>query len=191
MDYPFYEKCIGDIDDGLLNDLIELSRPLTYVPSRDFEGETITIAGVHPARPEILRLIQHRVLTAWFEPSGLRRVTVDLIKSKRYLPEHSDLTSRVNSQDFHKIHIPLITNDAVGMLWKIPSPTGTKAHVMHMHAGGVFLYNNFAHHAVVNMGPTDRYHLILRYNLGSEVHPDLKQWTEQSYKPPVKVDGLD
>lgn len=68
----------------------------------------------------------------------------------------------------HKIHVPILTNDAVTFF--------VDGVGYHLAAGEAVEVNNMATHGVVNRGTSDRVHLIFEYYDLDQPEPD---WVEQ------------
>lgn len=170
MDYNFYLKKIGQLDDALVEKLAEMLKARSYTTTTDFNPDIILVNNLlnqTDYEKALLEELLVNYLDALFSRSKLYNTTVSLMLPRTYLLEHSDHVSRERLQTFYKLHIPIVTNDKVGHMWR------NSAEVFHMEKGGIYLFDNIRKHSAVNLSSEDRYHLMVRYTYGSEIDPSI------------------
>lgn len=169
MDYPFYIRRIGSVSNELLANLQQ-----AYTNHKEFAlapGFTPQFGLQQPVDFDLgatgTKLLEE--LSQWFEPTTCVQTKYNVMPPGKGLGEHSDLDGYGNNEytmyscfAHHRVHIPLITNPQVEF-WhrrtrKLPSerqPT--------LEVGGVYLYNDYVLHSVVNKGDATRVHVVLKF----------------------------
>jgi hypothetical protein len=166
MDYPYYVKDKGPVDQELLNNLIELvmKQDVTVIPR--FSDENKVLGLVHKQITEIDKAVIELKATLVVpeivgNPFG-DYFTIHRLPPRSKIHEHSDITNGVSWDDLwtHKLHIPLKTNPNAkfGFRRNLNSPVEW----MHLKQGHLYMYNNLAFHQVVNNShDEERIHLIM------------------------------
>jgi len=167
MKYNFLFKEIGSINVQILNELKVLALSSVYDNNLGFyNGKGIRTLMINDTSK-----IQTTItsISDILNPSGLLNSYINLVPPGHYIPEHSDSNTEINTIFFqnntiiHKIHIPIITNEAVGHMWRCKFEEN-RVVATHFEEGGVYLFNNIDIHSAVNLSSSEsRYHLILRY----------------------------
>jgi hypothetical protein len=165
--YDFYTMPLGTIWGGNLLHLIRIAREAEYVQSADFPTNVLKVSK-QPVDPQWCRehLATDPVLLSYLNPEGFMTAHIDRMEPFSYMLEHSDATSVINTnREFHKIHIPLITNPGAALMWRGSQYTPALRQLL---AGEAHVFNDIEIHSAVNVSPELRYHLIVKYRFGSE-----------------------
>ena len=168
MKYNFLFKKIIDINDSVLDRLEEYAMSVDYGDNLGFyKGKGIrthmieNVADVQLAIDAISTIVS---------PNGYLNSYVNILPANHYIFEHSDVGEGKFFNDnltIHKIHIPLITNQSSGHMWKCYYEENKQVAV-NFERGASYLFNNIDIHSAVNFSSNeDRYHLILRYRQDS------------------------
>ena len=168
MKYNFLFKKIIDINDSVLDRLEEYAMSVDYGDNLGFyKGKGIrthmieNVADVQSAIDAISTIVN---------PNGYLNSYVNILPANHYIFEHSDLGEGKFFNDnliIHKIHIPLITNQHSGHMWKCLYEENRQVAV-NFSRGSAYLFNNVDIHSAVNFSDNkDRYHLIMRYSKDS------------------------
>lgn len=168
MQYNFFIKKLGHVDFNLVEKIRKALVTRVYTATPDFNPEVIlvnSLSGKSSYEIEIFEELLVNNLDILFDRHKLMNMTVSMMLPNTYLLEHSDTVSIERVQNFHKIHIPITTNDKVGHMWR------DLIHPFHMDIGGIYLFDNMRKHSVVNLSSEPRHNIIVRYNSGAELDP--------------------
>jgi hypothetical protein len=167
MNYNFHLKKIGQIKNILLQRFVD------DIPKFKFKDETsfnspnnITIYD-YKTKEDINIQLLIRELSTILNPNDYYSASIDCMSPDSFIKEHVDQNVKGENQalifDFHKIHIPLVTNMYAKQIWIKYSEQFLNPSIEHLELGGVFAYDNTIPHCAINLGDTARYHLVLRY----------------------------
>jgi hypothetical protein len=168
MKYNFLFKKIIDIDNTILDILqtyamsVEYGNNLGFYKGKGIRTHMIeNILNVQPAIEALSNIVN---------PEGYLNSYINILPANHYIFEHSDVGEGKFFSDnltIHKIHIPLITNQSSGHMWKCFYEENKQVAV-NFERGASYLFNNVDIHSAVNFSSNeDRYHLILRYRQDS------------------------
>ena len=166
MNYNFHLKKIGQIED------IILQRFIDDIPKFKFKDETsfkspnnITIYD-YQTKDATIQLLIHK-LSPILNYCHFYSASIDCMSPNSYIKEHVDQNVGGENQslimDFHKIHIPLVTNMYAKQIWITYSGEFLNPSIEQLELGGIYAYDNTIPHCAINLGDTPRYHLVLRY----------------------------
>jgi len=168
MKYNFLFKKIIDINDSVLDRLEEYSMSVDYGDNLGFyKGK-----GIRTHMIENVASVQLAIdaISTIVNPNGYLNSYVNILPANHYIFEHSDVGEGKFFNDnliIHKIHIPLITNQHSGHMWKCLYEENKQVAV-NFSRGSAYLFNNVDIHSAVNFSDNkDRYHLIMRYSKDS------------------------
>ncbi len=165
MKHYFFHRKIGTFDDNVISHLQTKVPHYTYEPTDDFYESVITISPLAKDDTDIV----FRELSKFFSLEGHVSTNIALMQPMTYLPEHSDLGTRVSVvENVVKIHVPIITNAGNVMMWK--TTANTNANVINFKTGSVYIVNNVTTHSDVNLSSQKRYYLTSRFHVDSLIN---------------------
>ncbi len=165
MKHYFFHRKIGTFDADVITHLQTKVPFYTYEPTDDFYENIIKIS---PLASDDKDLVWNQ-LSKFFHLEGHVSTNIALMQPMTYLPEHSDLGTRVSVvEDVIKIHVPIITNASNVMMWK--TTANTNANVVNFKTGNVYIVNNVTTHSAVNFSSQNRYYLTSRFHVDSLIN---------------------
>jgi hypothetical protein len=171
MFHSFHCKQIATISSNTVEIIASTLPQLKYVTVVDFPQDVITVS--YDCNPQLIGLVRQE-LAHLIRPDALDSSNIARMAPMTYLGEHTDVASKQGDPHRHtnsfKLHIPIITNDRVFMMWRVER---RKTIVEHFTLGGVYVVNNIMNHCVINGGDTHRYYLTMRFYKDSLIDSQL------------------
>lgn len=158
MKYEFFVKDLGRTSLSTLGLLQLIAPSLNYKPNFYFrDSKSLLVAKVVDS--STLSLLRDTLFQLKIDPNKLFDVEIDRLEPFSYIGEHKDTVFSPTPATYHKLHLPIITNDKCGAMW---NKDGKQTFATHLKEGHVYLFNNIDVHSVVNLSSSARYHVILR-----------------------------
>lgn len=182
MDIDVAQKCLGELDIGLLKETIlaqeatawseQTHRQQVYEVHRytesivllfcdnEWPGITVSKEPGWDRLSSVAMPIMQQIIESYYEPGGkiLRAMAAKLLPGGQIEPHTDKLESFHHG---HRIHIPITTNPGVRFM--------IQGRPYSFEVGKVYEINNQKLHSVMNAGREDRIHFIFDYAPKSEL----------------------
>lgn len=165
MKYKERYKKIADLDPVLLQKLKVFALGTEYQKNSEFFEGAHMLVSKKFYRADAVEIIKEIVdsINDIIPAEYYLESYISLMPGMTYIHPHSDSVIGVEPHVTHKIHIPIITNDACGHMW-VNEGKGNPNLVSHFREGEVYFYDNVSKHSAINLSHSNRYHLIIKYS---------------------------
>lgn len=166
MDYSFYVKKLGHLDESvrsaLLTRALALDKSSTSKNFRKHDGYLVTEAQSLDKSifSPVTSYLPHCLSNA-----SVLDLEVGVLNPKATLLEHTDNNPPSGKgwlvQRIHKVHVVLQSEG--GWCEHRRSASNEKPNRQLLEQGGIYLFNNYVFHSVGNPGECDRVHIVAQY----------------------------